>query len=330
MKKYVLFADPHIGKQNHNNFWADTVLKLFDSIIDTCDRNNIKDVICLGDWFDSRKNLNVLTINLAEKICKQYFEDNDINLYIIRGNHDTFYKNQSKPHSLSFLKLFNNIHIVEEQPLYLDYFYLVPWGSDLSNIENDSFIMGHFEINGFITNYSGHTQTNSKLNISDFKRFNKVLSGHFHTPSKQGNIQYIGSSFAMDFNDINSDRGYYILDNHQLQFIEFKEASKFISISTEDNFDESLIYNNIIRLTFTKDYGNVKNQQIIDSIYELQPASLQTNYNIEDEDEEMTLEEDFDVNDNSVIMREYIERSETPDHLNKKVLKKLIEQLEEE
>lgn len=330
MKKFVLFSDLHLGKQNHNQFWSDLALKFFDEMIDFCIKEDVKDVICLGDFFDSRKNLNVLTINLAELICKKYFEKNEINLYIIRGNHDTFYKNLPEPNSLSFLNLFNYVHVIEKEIFLLNDFYLVPWGNDLSSIPDNSYIMGHFEINGFITNDSGYIQKDSKLNVSDFKRFRKVLSGHFHTPSIQNNIQYIGSAFAMDFNDANSERGFYLLENETLNFIEFTLSPKFIKLSSEDDPKKFPIENNFIKLIFVKDYGNLKNQSIIQNISDLNPHSLVFDYKIVEDDDIVIEEENFTMNNNSDILKEYIDKVEIGEHLNKKMLKSMIKKIEEE
>ncbi len=74
-------------------------------------------------------------------------------------------------------------------------------------------LMGHYEIGDIVTNASGHTLENTKLKISDFSSFDKVFSGHFHTKSITSNIEYIGSAFPMDFNDINDSRGYCVRED---------------------------------------------------------------------------------------------------------------------
>lgn len=326
--KSVWVADTHLGVKSHNQYWADLTEKLFDEIIDYCLHNDIDTVIHLGDFFDSRKSLNVLTINTAQKIINK-FESNQIYLYIIRGNHDTFYKDSDTPHSLSFLQQNQYITIIDEEPYQLDNLTLVPWGYDVSKIQNkDTTLLGHFEINGFVTNSSGNEMQGAKLNKSDFKPFKQVYSGHFHTASKQGNITYIGSAFATSFSDINQQKGYYIYDEGALEFIEFTDAPKFISLTSEDEYDKQLVEGNVVRLIYTQDYGNVRNQQIMDNLYNANPVSVKVHYQISEE-EEIVQDEEFDVNDNSMLVREYIDKSELPEHMNKEVLKKVVNQLEE-
>jgi hypothetical protein len=191
--------------------------------------------------------------------------------------------------------------------------------------------MGHFEINGFVTNNSGHVQEGSKLNKSDFKKFNKVLSGHFHTPSIDNNIEYIGSAFAMDFNDINSKRGYYVIDsNGNKEFIEYTSAPKFVAVNTEDEIDKKVVENNIVRLTFTKDYGNVKNDKILQEVRNMNPVELHVDYKIAVEDDDIILDDsEFDIEDNYQVFMDYIDKSkDVPEHINKKMLKKVVDKIE--
>jgi len=331
MKQYVMVTDTHLGRKNHNQFWAKVTEDLFDEIIDYCNTNNINTVIHLGDFFDSRKTLNVLTINKGIEICKK-FEKNEIHLNIIKGNHDQFYKNLPKPHSLAYLDLFEYVHVIDDGVVVLDNtFALVPWGYPVEELDEDHIVMGHFEINGFITNYSGHVQEGSKLNKSDFNKFSKVYSGHFHTPSKDGNIEYIGSAFAMDFNDINSERGYYVIDsNGNKEFIEYTSAPKFKVMDAEDEIDREIIKGNIIRLTFTKDYGNVKNDKILQDVRNMNPVELHVDYKIAVDDDDIILDDsEFDIEDNYQVFMDYIDKSkEIPKHINRKMLKKVVDKIE--
>lgn len=328
-KNFVVLTDTHLGMKNHNQFWADLTENLFNEIIDLCMTENIDTVIHLGDFFDSRKSLNVLTINKGIEICKK-FNDNNINLYIILGNHDQFYKHLPTPNSLCYLDLIPSIHIVDTKPMELNNYILVPWGYDITQLTQNTNILGHFEINGFVTNSSGNIQEGSNLNISDLKKFNTVTSGHFHTPSKQSNISYIGSAFPMTFNDINSQRGYYLVENNDWKFIEFTSAPKFVDIFSNQNFAEKDVKNNIVRFIFVEDYSNVNNDKLIQSVSDMNPRELYINYNIITEDNELLLDSDeFDISDNSEVIRDYIDKKEFPTYINKAVLKKLVYNLEQ-
>lgn len=265
------------------------------------------------------------------KICEK-IEKHGIELIIIKGNHDQFYKNLPTPHSLSFMSRFNCITIVDTEPYYLDnHNILVPWGYDISQLPEKTNLYGHFEINGFITNSSGRTQEGSILNKSHFKKFNTVYSGHFHTPSKDKNIQYIGSVYPMDFNDINSPRGYYILSESEIGFIEFTKAPSFERMDAGDveSIDKNKICGNIVNLVFTKDYGNYNNDEIIRKVQELEPLELHTDFKIETEDSSLDRKESLELTNNSEVFREYIDdTNDIPNHINRDILKKFVGQLE--
>lgn len=329
MEEFVMLTDTHLGRKNHNQFWSDLTESLFDEIIDFCNEKDIYNVVHFGDFFDSRKTLNVLTLNKGIDICRK-FEENMINLFIILGNHDQFYKNQPLPHSLSYLDLFKYINVIDTEPKQFSDFIMVPWGYDINQLPERSNLMGHFEINGIITNAHGNEHSGSKLNISDFKKFNKVWSGHFHTPSKNNNIEYIGSTFAMDFNDVNSTRGYYVVEGLNKEFIEFKTAPKFIDIKSDQEYNSDNIKGNIIRFTFVEDYGNVKNDQIIQNLMSFEPQELHIDYNIVTDDEIVMDQDNFNVSDNKDVLREYIGKKELPNHINKEILVKFVDKLEKE
>jgi DNA repair exonuclease SbcCD nuclease subunit len=97
---------------------------LFKEIADYCIKNNIKSIIHLGDWFHTRYSINVLSIDISYKIIN-LLKENNIHIYIIKGNHDQYYKNQNNPHSLLLFKKYDNVTIVD-QPLELEDEILTP------------------------------------------------------------------------------------------------------------------------------------------------------------------------------------------------------------
>jgi DNA repair exonuclease SbcCD nuclease subunit len=305
---------------------------LFDEIIDVCVRENINHIIHLGDWYDDRKSLSIPVINKSMEICEKISKNNII-LYLVKGNHDQYYVNEPEPTSLSHLKKFENIILVDKEPYYLDNEHiLVPWGFDITKLPPNSVLFGHFEINGFVTNYSGHTQEKSKLNISDFSKFTGVFSGHFHKSSKNNNIHYIGSPYPMNFNDIGDKRGYYIFSNKEYTLKEFTSAPKFVRIFDTEDLTEENITGNFVQFVFTEDYGSVKNDKIIQDILLLNPHKLYTDYKIDNVTVDETLNETEEMGNigNPNIFREYIGKKTLPTHLKKDILLKFLDKIEGE
>lgn len=328
--KFLVLTDTHLGYKDHNKMWSDLVKDLFKEVIDFCNENDIKTVIHMGDWFNSRKSINVLSLWQSIEIC-QLFERNGINLFLIKGNHDQFYKNQLKPHSLLHLGLISYVNIIDEYPeIFVDGIYLVPWGASIEAIPDDSVLFGHFEIQGFLNN-DNETVENSSYKQSDFSRFKKVYSGHFHTRSKIGNIHYLGSAFSMDMNDVGDKRGYYVIDIDDIEnptFYEFTKGPKFIKIRSEEEWNPEDLKGNIVEYIFTKDYGTTENEKIIKSLHDSNPLKLSVNYKISVEEEELTIENE--ALDNNKIFQEYIDKISIEPHIKKDVLKGFIKKLEEE
>lgn len=329
MNKFVMVTDTHAGVHNNSDYWLNINKLLFDEIIDYCIKENINDIIHLGDLFDSRKSLNVKTLNKVVDIVKKISE-NKINLYLILGNHDIFYNNSLYPNSLASFKNIPYVNIIDKPYYYNKDIILSPWQT-IPDIPS-KYLLSHLEINGFPMNTSGSEFSGGRISISDLSDFEQVYSGHFHTYSTKENITYIGSPYAMSFNDILQNKGYYIFDGGDIQFIEFTDAPKFISITTNDELNQEDIEGNIIRFTFLEDYGTVKNDKLIEKIYSMGPVKVQLDYRIEEDDSDLiqSEEEEFTISDNSVIFREYIDQKNLPSNIKKDILKKFVDKLEQE
>jgi hypothetical protein len=71
-------------------------------------------------------------------------------------------------------------------------------------------VMGHLEIKGFEM-HKGHLNEQG-LEKDLFKRFEKVMSGHFHKKSDDGHIYYLGCPYQIMWSDYNCPKGFHIFD----------------------------------------------------------------------------------------------------------------------
>jgi DNA repair exonuclease SbcCD nuclease subunit len=312
-------TDTHLGIHKSSDLWHDITYNLFAEIHDFCIKNEIRTIIHLGDFFHDRKSLNTKTQFYAHKIAK-LFETVGM-MYIIVGNHDTYYKNTIQPNSLEFLKKYPKIRIVEEVT-HIDELVLCPWGQ-LPAMQG-GYCCGHFELKGFHMNNSYVCEYGDDPSI--LKGFDQVYSGHFHTPSTQGNVTYLGSAFPQTFHDVNSPRGFYVFNNGRLDFIEYKNSPKFIKVTSE-NFNEYDLNGNIVKLTFMQDYGNVENQRLIDEVHLLNPLKLNISFEniVEGADELTDVKIDESLMDHREIVTKFIDDTRgLPKNVKKNVLKQMI------
>jgi len=317
---FLLVTDTHLGLQKSADLWHDVTTKLFQEIRDTCVRNNITTILHLGDFFHERKSINTKTLNVAYNIIRML---EGIDIHIIAGNHDLFYKDRTKPSSLEALEQYDNVHVVYE-PTYMPEVngLLVPWVfQSIDMPEGCKYCFGHFELNGFYMNSAFKSEKGMDSNI--FSEFESVYTGHFHTPSKQGNIQYLGSPFQQTFHDVGSKRGYYLFEpaTNELDFIPFKDSPKYVIQHTEN---EMLgIEGNIVKLIFDKDYGLAKNTKIVEEVIALKPLKISTNFaNISEDDE--VKEHNYEILDHNDITMDYIKSARIPEHLNKRTLTNMM------
>ena len=320
---YILFTDLHLGLYKERQDYLDISIKLIQTICDECTKNNIKNIIFLGDFFHYRKNIGIKTLDYAYKIL-ELLEKNNLMLYCIIGNHDILYNNSLYPTSLQIFSDSRNVKLIDD--LYrLDDNLLVPWNYDIESIKDRNYnLMGHFSINGYSVN-SEYVYEESEVETVEFNKFKHVYSGHFHTPSSKDNITYIGAPFQHNFGDSHDKRGYYIL-NDKLHFCEFN-APKYLKIYySELKEKKKLISNNYIKLIFDKNLDSITLSKTIESIANLGPITLNVEYNFDIQNDGLD-----DVNVQSInnedLIYDFIDKCEHPKHINNKMLKNIIKSL---
>ena len=222
--KVCILNDTHCGTRNSSDIFLDNAEKFYsDVLFPYLLEHNIKHIVHLGDYYDNRKFINFRALNRNRNHFLKPLREHGITMDIICGNHDTFYKNTSELNSLKELlgHYMNEITIIQE-PTVMEYgslkMGLVPWIDDENEQQSLDFLAkakcdwigGHFEICGYemmkgIKNEHGYDR-------SIFKRFEKVMSGHFHTKSSQDNIEYLGSQMEFFWNDAHDKKYFHILD----------------------------------------------------------------------------------------------------------------------
>lgn len=320
--KRLIVTDTHLGMYSDADAWLEIVLNFFKHIVKYCYKNDIHEIIHLGDFFDNRKSLNTKTQHTAHRIAK-VLGFKDLHTYIVVGNHDCYYKNQIHPNTLELFSKYEHITIVD-QMLTLDDIDLVPWG-EVPERPN-KYCMGHFAIKGFYMNDS--YKCKDGLDKVTFKDYEKVLSGHFHTPSSNHNITYLGAPYGQTFHDAGGVRGYHTFEDGKLEFIEYDDAPKFMKVHSGNDFGKD-IEGNIIKLIFEKDYGTTKNQEIIDSLLKFKPFLYSVNFtSIESEDD--VSDEAVEMDSKEQIVDQYIDSQTFSSNINVATLKAMFKKLMKE
>ena len=222
--KIAIITDTHFGARNDNNNFNEYFYKFYEEqFFPYLKEHNIKDCIHLGDIMDRRK---FVSYRIAKDFRERFilpFSKLEVNLHVLVGNHDTYFKNTNEVNSVEELigNRYNNIKIYPEAAevtfdnlnvLFLPWINATNHASTMSAIEKSKseMCMGHLEIAGFemmkgIKNEHG-------INKSVFTKFDTVFSGHFHHKSDDGHIYYLGSPYEFYWNDCEDRKGFHILD----------------------------------------------------------------------------------------------------------------------
>ena len=237
--KIGLFTDIHIGLGQDSQIWHDIVLNFAKWSSQKFLDRGINDIIICGDIFHNRSEISVATLDVAKRFF-DYFKD--FTVYILAGNHDSYFKDNSEVNSISLLDGWSNIKIIDKEPKVISIknkkASIVPWGTSFENIPEADIIFGHFEIVSFYMNtykVCEHGMTSHDL----FSKSKTIVSGHFHKKDHRtysnGDIIYLGSPYQQNFGDTLDERGVYIydIDKNDFEFIENNISPKYYKISVD-------------------------------------------------------------------------------------------------
>ena len=231
--KVAIITDQHFGARNDSIAFLDFFQKFYDNtFFPTIDAACIDTVLVLGDTFDRRKYVNFYALDRAKKMFFDKLENRGITVYMLAGNHDTYYKNTNEVNSPDLLLTeYNNIEVIAEpKTINVNGFEvcMLPWicpenyQQSIDEIKNttSTLCMGHLEIAGFAM-YRG-MESHEGFSAETFGKFDLVFSGHYHHRSDNGNIHYLGNPYELTWQDYNDPRGFHLFDfsTRQLDFIE--------------------------------------------------------------------------------------------------------------
>jgi DNA repair exonuclease SbcCD nuclease subunit len=276
MSRIILLGDLHMGARSGDIDFANYFNLFFtDVLYPYMKKHGISTVIQAGDYFD---NQNALSYN-AWKVCRPVWVDKFLeegwNMFVLVGNHDIAYKNTLRVNSpeliLADIKAEKGSIQVIKEPTTLDLdgylFDVVPWICkqnneaihDFISKQTGSALIGHFAIQGFPM-YKGGQVEKRGTDRALFDQYPFVFSGHFHTKSESGNIQYLGVPYEITWADFNDPKGFHVFDTvaQTLDFV-VNPYNMFEKILYEDGLqiDPEDVRGKIVRLVVT-DRGNLE------------------------------------------------------------------------
>ena len=273
------------------------------------------------------------SLQSAKDMLFDVLNESGIKTRILVGNHCIFYKNTLQVNSPRLLlEHYDNVDVIDIPSEIGNILYL-PWITD-SNYDESmdiikstklKYVFGHLELSGFEMNI-GHT-IDKGMDSKIFKKFKKVISGHYHHKSTTGNIYYLGSQYELTWIDHNDQKGFHIFDNvtGELEFIE-NPVKMFHTLKYNEDVKNVIpdVGGKIVKV-FAE---NVQKRKLFDAyiekLTEQNPFELKIVENLVEHDE-LAEDVDLDMQTSGDIINQYIDDCEIS--LNKDKLKDLFKNL---
>lgn len=344
--KLIILGDTHFGMRNDSLLFHDYYKKFYQNILFPYMRENgISTIFQMGDLFDRRKYINFNSLYLSRRYFFDICKADNFTLHTILGNHDISYKNTLEVNSSSLLlKDYDNVIIydkfqtVEFDGVPID---VVPWICDDNETEifdainksTSQICFGHFEIAGFEMDRGN--VCHEGIDVDKFRRYDVVLSGHFHHKSTDKNITYVGTPGEMTWADYNDDRGFHVFDTETrtLEFIRnpYHIFNKIVYDDTQQDFEFwksfefAKLKDTYVKVVVLNKQNPYMFDTVIDSLYKSSVADISIVENFNDTDEQIDDEIVNQAEDTMTILNKYIDNltlDVAPDRL-KNLMKEL-------
>ena len=345
--KIAILNDTHFGVRSDNKVFLKHQETFFTKVFfPTLEMHGVKTVLHLGDIFDRRKFINFFTLKKSKEMFFDVLSRQNITMYAILGNHDTYYTTTNEVNSVKLLlSEYSNIYVYEKDPIEHEFgstrIAMCPWltretyddAMKTLQSSNAHILCGHFDIIGF--EMMKGVVSDHGVDHKVFSNFETVLSGHYHHPSKHGNIHYLGSQYEMTWTDFGSKRGFHILDTEtrELTFIEnpnrifhkLEYDDDDLTIDEIADLDTSVLKDCYVKVIVRNRNNPYLYDIFLNRLNESGAAdvkSIEDNLHLGSVTVDEMLEETKDTKD---ILYSYIDNIETK--MDKKKIKKVIDEL---
>lgn len=226
MSKILLIGDTHLGlgypnKLDHffkvsNDYFENFLFPIIEKHLTKDDI-----IVHLGDLFDNRNIVPINILNYAQSIIERMSKICPVHILI--GNHDIYNKSDNDINSVKAYNYIPNVSVYETSSV-IEFddkkILMMPWvetkEEQISILKENSgcdYLFCHSDLNGAKMHLTsvGHRNMN-KVDIDDFEGYKNVYSGHIHLVQKNKNFTFVGSIHEMDRNDIDNQKGIFILD----------------------------------------------------------------------------------------------------------------------
>lgn len=175
-------------------------------------KHRCEKVIFLGDLMMHRSPRPPVLLAI-KSVMDWITEEKGLDVYILRGNHDSYNKSDDGVTALSLfenskVKVITQTHHDEENK-----WTFIPHYEDESQIEHDlgatpsgHFVFGHF---GYVGSLNSAGDADFGLQLDAFQ--NRTILGHIHKHTEDGKVTVLGTPYSTNFGEAGKDCYYGVI-----------------------------------------------------------------------------------------------------------------------
>jgi len=232
MSNILLFSDLHIHPHKKSLDRLEDCLKVIPWVFKVSKENNVENIIFGGDFFHDRQKIDIYTYQRSFDVLRQSIKDTGIKMWLLLGNHDLWFFENSDISSVYPFGEIEGVNIVSKpsrlqiEGLNWDFLPFTKDPVNSLNVLNEfpgekQCLIGHIALNqakmhkGVYSSDILVEHEGEMINVDSdlFMEYEQVFLGHFHSEQKvNAKVEYIGSPLQLSFGEAFEDKHVIILD----------------------------------------------------------------------------------------------------------------------
>jgi DNA repair exonuclease SbcCD nuclease subunit len=220
MSEVLIFSDVHVHPHKRSNDRLEDCLNTLNWVFDVAEQRGITQILFGGDLYHDRQKIEVYTYQRTFETLEKRLRDGKFQLYLLLGNHDLWFNDNTSVSSVIPLSSLPGVKIVakpERINIAGSNWDFIPFTHDpITALEelkkkpgNPEYSLGHIAIDGAIlhgTQYSDvtieHDGDMMSVGVSLFDHYKHTFLGHYHAEQRVNNkVEYIGSPLQLSFGE---------------------------------------------------------------------------------------------------------------------------------
>lgn len=351
MSKAIIFSDLHLHSHKDRIDRLEDCLDVLHWVFNKAKENNCKHIFFLGDLFHERSKIDVLNyLRTFEVFMKHMIEDaQDIDLYLLVGNHDMYHKTRWDVNSIKPLTAIPRCHIIDKPTTTIINNRRIDWMphtenpiEELTKFEKEvdghlkSLMFAHISVDGAKLNLVYGTKSDViveydnemiPVNVDLFDSWDHTYMGHYHGAQNiNDKVEYVGSPLQLSFGEAFENKHIILIDLETLnaEYIENDFSPQHFLIDPKDIKDENYkLDGNFVRVVVDDLSSNelVDLKKDVREKYKVASLDFKTKDKKNNDEEESVIEESRSIlYTEGEMLEKYIEDKGVPDGLDHKHL----------